>query len=369
MDKINHSNPVPIHEQLKNIILKQIEEGILLPGQKIPSERELSSLYDVSRATSKNAVLSLMNEGYVIRITGKGTFIKQNLKIHERNKKLKKIISYIVNIPKEMRIKLHEDPLYYTIYEGIQEIAKVHGFHILFTYTSDDPEELESLKASFDKVDGIIFTELSSINIRQILKRSGLPVVLILPQIDEYSFDAVYSDETQVAKIALNYLYKLKHENIGIINGPLNCRGGRVFFKEYQDFMERKKIPIKDTWISGNNTWRFQSGFDAMSELMEKQNECTAVFAANDLLALGALKYAQEHSIRVPDDISIIGANNISASAISSPPLTTIDMHPKEVGMYATKRMLERLDGQYPFYIRINVQCSLIERHTCRTRR
>jgi DNA-binding LacI/PurR family transcriptional regulator len=107
-------------------------------------------------------------------------------------------------------------------------------------------------------------------------------------------------------------------------------------------------------------------GYDSMIAMIERGNLPTAIFCGNDTVALGVMKALGEHNISIPDDISIIGFDNIETAAYTQPALTTISVPTKELGRMAVKIMLDKLETGRDYALKVNLPFSLIERDSCK---
>ena len=176
-------------------------------------------------------------------------------------------------------------------------------------------------------------------------------------------------DFKQAVTDALEYLVQLGHRSIGFLGGI-----------EYLDEKEQEQFPDqrKDTFIRYckehdicyetymyEGRFSVESGYQMMRILLEKETRPTAVFAASDPIAIGALRAMQDQGLRVPEDMSILGFNDINLSAFTTPPLTTVHAPSCEMGQYgaALVRMLSDLEASVP--MRIQLPCRLVIRESC----
>jgi len=177
-------------------------------------------------------------------------------------------------------------------------------------------------------------------------------------------FSSVLGDNLEGGEIAGNYLIDLGHTRVGHITGPrahgnLTDRA-KGFLKVFHD----RGLP-EPAVIHGEHT--FAGGYESANQLLGADRKTTAIFAGNDVLAFGCIRAAIEKGIRIPDDLSIIGFDNVEMSQITNPPLTTIDQPKYEIGKAAIEMLLNMLakDGsREPEHRVIGVR--LIERQSCR---
>ena len=146
------------------------------------------------------------------------------------------------------------------------------------------------------------------------------------------------------ARRAVEYLLSRDRHKIGLITGPLEWVEARQRKQGWEDVLkEAGDARLEQHWSSGN--WSPASGEAAFAELIQKYPEMDAIFVSNDQMALGVLHYARAHSIRVPQDLAVIGFDNLAESAYFSPSLTTITHPLRELGILAVKTILAQIDG------------------------
>jgi DNA-binding LacI/PurR family transcriptional regulator len=182
-----------------------------------------------------------------------------------------------------------------------------------------------------------------------------------------HDIDEVICDAHLAVMSAVEYLIDLGHRKIGFI-GPTQMKH-QVFnehrYQGYVDAMEKHNIPIPmeyivDTILTAND------GYASMKSLILKENLPSAIFCGNDTVAMGVMKALDEHGIRVPEDISLVGFDNIDTSSYLKPPLTTIDIPKKELGRLAVKILLDRLETNRTYSVRLVLPFTMLVRESCR---
>jgi len=180
-------------------------------------------------------------------------------------------------------------------------------------------------------------------------------------------FDEVLCDGYSGAVRAVQYLIGLGHKKIGYIGSTQ---------QKYQVFNEHRYQGYLDALdqagIKGNEDYVIDTlltssdGYASMLELIDRKTVPTAIFCGNDTVALGVMKALSERGFSVPDDISIIGFDNIEMAAYTHPALTTIAVPTKELGRLAVKIMLDKLETGRDYAIKVNLPFTLIERESCK---
>jgi len=351
-----------IQNQIKGIILDKIKSGEYKVGDKIPSEREMSQVYHVSRTAVRNAILSLMNEGIVVRATGQGTFVKKEINYVKDNTDRTFNIAYIVCKKNDARNPIDQEPFYIEIFNGIQEEAIKHNYHLFFSYLDESNEkELKLFNELVKKVDGLIIEEVTDRNLLISLRESLIPVVTILPSVFEKNIDSIIVDLEEGAYHAVKYLTDIGHRKIGIINGPLELYTAEIRFEGYRKALEEAGIPFEEALVDGNEGWRNNNGYDAMKRLLDRNPDITAVFAANDWLAVGSMALIYERGLAIPDHISVVGFDDTILARNAIPPLTTVRIPKKELAQYAVKRLLDIINDKSLLPMKMVLNTELIE--------
>jgi LacI family transcriptional regulator len=155
----------------------------------------------------------------------------------------------------------------------------------------------------------------------------------------------VYSNNEDTARTAVEHLTALGHTRIAFIKGQEDAPSGLRRLRGYFSALQRNGIPVLDELIVAGD-YTQNGGRAAMAHLLALPVRPTAVFCANDLSALGAMGLAREKGLQVPDDMSIVGLDDIDEAAQASPPLTTVRQSPREVGIVIADTLVERLQGR-----------------------
>ena len=191
---------------------------------------------------------------------------------------------------------------------------------------------------------------------------NGNVVFLNHPNLDS-SMTCIGFDFSHATRLAMEYLYGLGHRRIGLLSGDESvfAEGGRVHY--FRKNCEEKGLTYEPYVRIGS--FSVQSGYEMMCDLISSGDLPTAIFAATDPIAIGALKAMADHGIRVPDQVSLIGFDDISMAAYTTPALTTIHTPAYDMGYLAAQLVTGYLPhNKIP--MRIVLPCSLVERDSCR---
>ena len=191
------------------------------------------------------------------------------------------------------------------------------------------------------------------------------PVVSIDPNNDSPDCPSITATNHAGALAAVEYLIGLGHRRIGFIGGP-PCRlsAGRRL-QGYRDALTRAGIPVDEALIESGDL-SAEAGYHCARRLLALPERPTALFAGNDQSALSAIDAARDAGLRVPEDLSVIGFDNIPAAARSSPPLTTVDQFIDHMGHVATELLIDLIQGKPMDGARCKIATQLVVRDSCR---
>ncbi|MBP6824854.1 MAG: LacI family DNA-binding transcriptional regulator [Acidobacteria bacterium] len=267
------------------------------------------------------------------------------------------------------------NPFSAQLVSGIQDILLARGY-ASFICTSERSTEREQagLSALFDhRVDGIIVatreTPTGNEWLSKLVERN-LPIVLVGREFPHPLVDRVTADHQSGGYEATKYLISTGHKRIGFVGvSPATGQGLRRF-QGYLTALRNHRLPVEDGLIVGPETisgpgYSTQNdGYQGMKRLLSLSKPPTAVFARNDFTAIGAMCALHDEGLAVPDDVSIVGFDNVPLAAYTSPPLTTVDQPTVEQGRQAASLLLERIEGKLRERKEINLNCHLIIRHS-----
>ncbi|MGL6108329.1 LacI family DNA-binding transcriptional regulator [Romboutsia sp.] len=227
-------------------------------------------------------------------------------------------------------------------------------------------ESIDEFK-NIKNIDGIIalgtFDELDIANMELCEK----PIIFVDHKSDDEKFDCVVIDFEKATKKAMEYLFELGHNKIAFIGGcDYDYKGNKMQdYREinYTRFMKEKKI-YNEAYIKMGK-YDANYGFVSTKELIKSGNLPTAIIVANDSIAIGCYKAILEEGLSIPNDISIIGFNDISTSEYMFPPLTTIRLHSEFMGITAVETLLERLITERELSKTVIIPTKLITRESC----
>lgn len=241
------------------------------------------------------------------------------------------------------------NPIYPAVTRGIEDRARSLGYNVILCNT-DEVREIEAgyinnLQVSW--VDGYIFATASkeSDHIRE-LHEKDIPVVLLFRGMD-LPVDQILVDNFTGAYDAVTYLINQGHRSISIFNGQLSIDLFQERYNGYLKALEDAGIEFDSNLVlqSVNNLERTNS-YPDMMEMLKKGIRPDAIFVSSDPMALGIMRAARDFGLRIPEDISIIGFDNLESSAMLEPPLTTISQPLYKMGALAAERLIAQIENK-----------------------
>jgi LacI family transcriptional regulator len=192
------------------------------------------------------------------------------------------------------------------------------------------------------------------------------PVVVVDPNVETHGCPAVIATNRDGALTAVEYLISLGHRRIGFISGRPELQSAARRLQGYQDGLARVGIPLDPDLIQTGDYSR-QMGFACAQCLLNLPDPPTAIFASNDQSATGAIKAIHEAGLRVPDDVSVVGFDNVPEVAYNHPGLTTVDQSIDKMGYIAAEMLISLIEGDSLESDLYKVPTRLIVRDSCRT--
>jgi len=232
--------------------------------------------------------------------------------------------------------------------QGVERLAYSKGYHVFLCNTEEDPQrELAVIQSLEEKrVDGLILCSSRLEEEKLIDIMANLPAVVLINRrlhqtVDEI-FDSVTLDDERGGRLATTHLIQRGHRCIGFLAGPLASYSGAGRRKGYLAALQEAGISLVDGWMKHCQP-SVEGGYEATRQLLGTYPQLTALFCFNDLVAVGALQACDELRRRVPEDLAIVGHDDIPVAALVSPALTTCRVPRYELGARAVNALLERL--------------------------
>lgn len=237
------------------------------------------------------------------------------------------------------------NPFFAELARGIEDTSFEHGYNLILCNSDGDlDKELIYADVLTEKqVDGILFVAagVSTDHIRALQERR-IPVVIVDREIPDVSVDQVLTDNARGGWLATRHLLELGHRCIGCITGPSDVTPSAERVTGYRQALSEGGIPVDEVLIVKGD-FQYESGYRAARQLLARDDPPTAIFACNDLMAVGAISAAVEMGRQVPVNLSVVGFDDVRLASFANPPLTTIVQPKYEMGVLATTMLLERM--------------------------
>lgn len=244
------------------------------------------------------------------------------------------------------------NPFYHPMVRAVQDVARSHRYDVMVANTDHLAAEERFFCDSILRrpVDGILLVpyHLSRAEIDRLLTRTGAPVVALGQHVDHPEVDVVFGNDELAIQQAISWLIEEKgHTRIGFIGPSPDSPVGNRRRLAFLDTLERAGLQAPPSAYFQTGDWSPESGLEAMAALLSLPTPPTAVFACNDLMAIGAIQQAKQQGRRVPEDIAVVGFDDIPAASWIDPRLTTIAQYPAQIGKTMAEAVFERIEGNY----------------------
>lgn len=270
------------------------------------------------------------------------------------------------------------NPFYSTVMQGVEEIARKNKHHVLLCNTLQDQKvEEEYINTLIQKqIKGLIISSISSNP--ALLNRiadMGIKIVAIDQKIDSDNIAQIEFDYRKGGYMATRYLISKDHSKIAYVTAPLDRPSRKSIYQGYLDAMKEAGLTVLKDWVQeaaredqvNDNLYEFNNGVNLANHLLALPETPTAVFCCNDMTAIGVSFELTRLGIKVPDDLSLIGFDDIPFASMVTPPLTTIKQPDYEMGKLACNMLFEMMFGEgNKDTMNIMLQPKLIERVSVR---
>lgn len=241
------------------------------------------------------------------------------------------------------------NPFFPELIKGIETVAGAREYLVLLCDSADDPikawTDLAALRRK--QVDGIILAGVRLDGNRLAAVTSGLPVVTVDREVQLPGASVVQSDHRKGAAMATQHLLDLGHRRVAHITGTPGLDVAEARRAGYAEVLELAGVGLDEALVMPGGFLE-EDGYQAANELIRRNVDFTAVFAANDLSAIGALAAFEEQGLRVPSDVSVVGFDDIHLASYIRPRLTTVRQHICQLGARATEILIDQLWNDDP---------------------
>lgn len=355
------------YAQLRGYFRERILDGSLPPGAQLPTEFEIVRQHQVSRGTVRHAIESLVHEGLVERMQGRGTFVC-------------KTVLPAPPPPTERRLGLllnrHGGQLDLDILVGVDHAAKSRGYQVSFAYAEDNVEQQDRDIARLldDRVAGLIIFPVSNTAYDAAiwrLKDQDVPLVLVDRYFPDLESDYVVCDNVGGAYRAVEHLLILGHKRIAFVYSDidgLHTTSVRDRWQGYRNALTDYGLPYDDALVMQKSMPAETAADSLYMRFLSQPDRPSAIFAVNDHEALAVVRTAQQCGLRVPEDLALVGFDDLHFAQHLNPPLTTVAQPRLEIGLRAGNLLINRVEGQDGPARHIELPTSLVVRESCGAR-
>ena len=343
---------IPKYVLVEDHIRQQIKQRKIT--DKLPGERVLAKELGYSYMTIRKAVENLVNEGVLYKIPAKGTFVTDD--------KQQKTKTGTIGFFLDHRITVGlSSPYYSMIINALEKETSRSGYSL--TYFSDnDPANLRKV---FKKLDGVIASCFPRIEplIQEI--KEQVPILAIDNSAADKSIPSVVIDNYSALIEIVDHLCALGHERIGFMTGLEDSDVHKNRYAGYQGGLNKNGIDT-DPELVFRGSYTFGSGVSGVDYFLSLEQRPTAIVCANDSMALGTMKRLYQENIKVPDELSVVGFDDIDIASQIVPPLTTIKVPIDEIAKRAFGMLKIIIEGKELDNRHVALEAKLVIRETSR---
>lgn len=262
----------------------------------------------------------------------------------------------------------NSNPFFAEVSRVVEDVGFDSGYSVILCNSDGNlDKELTYIAVLVAKqVDGIIFIASSSQSEHlRLLTNEKIPVVVADREMPDLDVDLVLVDNSRGGYEATKYLLELGHRRIGCITGPSDITPSAERINAYRQALSEFNVPFEENLVVRGD-FQFEGGKRAMSQLLALPKVPSAVFICNDVMAIGAMGSIRSAGLRIPEDISIVGFDDIDQASATWPPLTTVAQPIEQMARIATELLIGRLAGSVdPERKRMVLEARLVIRSSC----
>ena len=321
--------------------------------------REVARLAEVSVATVSRALqqperVSVKTRNKVLAAVKQAGYQPNLLAVKFRSGKSNNLVVLVPTVA---------NVFFARVISGMQEAAQQRRYSLLLgnTMANDNAEIAYARLVQTSQADGLIqlraFDPFASLN----MTTAQLPMVNACEVLDKAPCPVVTLDNRAAAAAMTEHLLSLGHRDIAMIKGPARSPLTRDRVAGYRDALQAAGISFDETLLYPGN-FTLESGHQAVAELLKRPKLPTAIFCENDEMAIGAIQCLKQHGLRVPEDVSVAGFDDISFAAFSDPPLTTVAQPAEEFGRSAVNLLIDLLEQKLTLTPKVILPFKLVQR-------
>lgn len=314
--------------------------------------KALNNYSDVSQKTKKAILQAAAEMGYLPNAHAQSLSTKKSW-----------TIGVMFSEANEVGMK---HPFFNAIIESFRKHVEKEGYDLILASRNLRNRDISYLEHFLYRgVDGIVVicSDPKDPQVQEMIN-SNIPIVVI--DMSNNNCSVVLSDNLSGAEQAIEYLCSLGHEKIAHIAGDSTIHAGKVRIEGYKKAMEKQGLAVPEEYLVNGGLFSLEEGRKAMEKLIDLNEPPTAVFIAGDHMAIGAMEAAKSRGIRIPEDISIIGYDDIEMASYVTPKLTTVRQDTDVLGVRAAQLLIKQMVQDKKIVTEEVIPVQLIERESCR---
>jgi DNA-binding LacI/PurR family transcriptional regulator len=256
-------------------------------------------------------------------------------------------------------------PFFNAIIESFRKFVEREGYDLIFASRNLRKRDTSYLEHFlYRAVDGIVVicSDPHDPQVQEMIN-SHVPIVVI--DMTGQNCSVVYSDNIEGGRLAVNYLHSLGHTKIAHISGDPGIDAGAQRIKGFRKAMKELNLPIREGYLVNGGFFSIDEGRAAMNTLLSLEETPTAVFISGDHMAIGAMEAIKEKGLRIPEDISVIGYDDIDMAAYVTPKLTTVKQDTDRIGASAGQLLINQMNEKKKMKTTDIIPVELIIRESC----
>lgn len=342
---------VPLYQSIYTDLKQQILSGKLAPHTPLPLQGEIAKQYGTSEITSRRALTELAKDRLIYRVKGKGSFVA-DCAGDDPEQADRAPLNTVYFIHPRSHASMFEHRFFSDMFEGIHECCARNGIAFSISEIDDALRLPDHANAGYILLTHVPKAEEFRLDTLSRWKEERHRLVTVHFYYPHLRLPYVISDNLTGGYLATQHLLALGHKRIGIVlTGPSQLELNQEFSLRLQGYklaLNQHRIPLDPelvVTVDGQQETE-DMGYAGFSRLMALAEPPTAIFATSDMKAIGVIRAAQDMGLTVPEQMSVVGYDNLAVSPYLSPPLTTIDQNSRQLGIRAVEILLELTEEQ-----------------------
>lgn len=317
LSKVDRSDPTPKYLQAREILIEAIRSGSLAPGTKLPSTKEISTLFDISLITAHKALEGLVETGWLRREVGRGTYVRDDINPEQAVQG-----DLLIGLVMDPHVNI-DDYYHSTIINTLRQEARTAARRVEFFF--HDRFDLRQRSTKQDTCAICIHPPLEMQERVEALAMER-PVVVLGGAFPNEHVTTIDCDNVGGARQAVRHLIELGHKRFMVLSGPMNLSNARDRANGAMDELAAHGIRLADIDkpVSQDSVVLDDNTKAALEERLRQPDRPTAIVAGGFYLALAAIQSVRAAGLSIPEDVSLVGFDDPASAPLLDPPLTTV---------------------------------------------